>query len=668
MHSSRRRLAFLVPFVALASTGCSGPDGDPPLDVPAGCNPIAFENDCLLPYPSDFFLVDDANTPSGKRLAITPAAKPLTKNEEPFDFTNTHPADGFSPHMPILAYFPRGVSTEGVVFHTDDPAKSLLPTSKVLLVDAETGEAIPAWGEVDMSDPAPSEQAFIVRSFTRLENQHRYIVALQGLAEPTAAGGAGPTIEAPKGFARIRDGRAGSDPVLGPIAERYEKEIFPALTALGVSRDKLQLAWDFTTSSEASNTRDMLDMRADLLPKLEANPPVVTITKVVEKTFDASEESDTKSPHIALRIEGTIRVPLYLESEKTSAKLFRDASGKVAQNGEAEVPFTMQVPHSAMPTDASFTPATILEYGHGFFGSREEINYGSFMRPYSNERGYITIAVDWWGMSEEDVFDLVPLALDNPGQAFDFVDRLHQAMANFIALSYAVKGPLAQLAEVKRFDKPLYDPDKLYYYGISQGAIFGVTMLSLSPNLDRAALGVGGGPYSLMMSRSASYQQLYGLLVTSLEKPLTIQKYMAMSQSTWDRVDPITYAPHLLLDPYPQSPERHVLMQIGIGDHSVNNLASHLVARAAGVPLLEPSPRPIWGLPTVQGPVDDALVVVDFKLANEPGIYSRLPTEEEKTEVHEGVRHNKGIKDQLDAFFKPNGSIENFCEGACDPD
>jgi hypothetical protein len=621
----------------------------------------------MLPYPSDFFLADDASMPSGKRVAITPAAKPLTKSEEPFDFTDTHPADGFSPHMPILAYFPRGVSTEGVVFHTDDPAKSMEPTSKVLLVDAETGKALPVWAEVDMNTNEPSERAFIVRSFARLENQHRYIVAFQGLAEPTESGGAGPAIEAPKGFARIRDGKAASDPVLEPIGARYEKEIFPALTGLGIARDKLQLAWDFTTSSEESNTRDMLAMRADLLPKLLANPPAVTIDKVIEKTL-APEETATTSPSIALRIEGTIRVPLYLESDKPGARLFRDASGKVVANGEAEVPFTMQVPHSAMPADASFTPATILEYGHGFFGSREEINYGSFMRPYSNERGYITIAVDWWGMSEDDFLGLVPTLLSAPGQSFDFVDRLHQAMANFIALSYAVKGPLTQIAAVKRFDKPLYDPDKLYYYGISQGSIFGVTMLSLSPTLDRAALGVGGGPYSLMMSRSASYAELYALLRSSIDVPLTLQKFMAMSQGTWDRVDPITYAPHLLLDRYPGTPERHVLMQIGIGDHSVNNLASHLVARAAGVPLLEPSPRPIWGLESVQPPTDDALVVVDFKLATEPGVYSKLPGEDEKNDVHESVRHNEGIKDQLDAFFRPNGQIENFCQGACDPD
>ena len=46
-----------------------------------------------------------------------------------------------------------------------------------------------------------------------------------------------------------------------------------------------------------------------------------------------------------------------------------------------------------------------------------------------------------------------------------------------------------------------------------------------------------------MMSRSASYEMLFGLLTTQLATPLSIMKFMTLSQSTWDRVDPITYAP-----------------------------------------------------------------------------------------------------------------------------
>lgn len=632
----------------------------PPLQIPAGCNPLGAEHDCLLPYPSDFFLVSDAKLPSGKRVQLSEAAKPRTRKNDPFDFTTTHPADGFSPNQPILAYFTQGVSTEGVVFHTSAPEESLRPTSRVLLLDAETGQPIPVWAEVDLNTPEPSEQAFLIRPFVRLKNAHRYIVALQGLSMATVEGRAPGLIPAPAGFARLRDQLAAGDPMLEPLSKRYEQEVFPALKQLGVERSKLQLAWDFTTSTEASNTQDMLAMRADLLPKLQAKSPAVTITKVTEQTKAQNE-------NIWLRVEGTIKVPLYLESTKVGAKLNRDASGKVTQNGEADVPFTLQVPHSANPADASFVPARILEFGHGFFGLREEINYG-FMRGYSNEQRYVTIAVDWWGMAEEDLDALTASGLAEPGAVFDFVDRLHQAMANMMALSYAVKGAMKQVPELSRFGKLLYDPDQLYYYGISQGAIFGVTLLSLSPNLDRGALGVGGGPYSLMMSRSHSFGMLYKLLTVRLKDPLTVSKFVALSQSTWDRVDPMTYAPHLLKDNFPGSPaNRHLLMQNGIGDHSVNNLATHQLARAIGIPLLTPASPPIWGLPTTGAPADDALVVLDFKLAKLPGIYNKVPDDSESTDVHEGVRRDPKMKQQLDRFFQKNGTIQDTCTGPCTP-
>ena len=652
--TSPPRLAFPLLLALLAGCGADDPAAPARLAIPEGCNPIAYQSDCLLPYPSDFFLAEDPSTPTGRRVRLTDVAKPRDKNGQPFDFMDHHPADGFSHHMPIMALFPGGVDPEDLTFHTDDPAAALRPDSPTLLVDADTGELVPHWAELDRSTDDPASQALIVRPYPKLQNGHRYIVALQGLKDAQ-----GQPIEPPQGFDRLLSGDAASEPALAALATHYDTSIFPALDSLGVPRAGLQLAWDFTVGSEASLTRDMLAIRDDAIARMAATPPVVTITGVTE------DPADTE---IALRVEGTLRVPLYLENDQPGARIHRGPDGLPAANGDAEVPFLVQVPRSAMPADAAFMPARTLQYGHGFFGLRQEIDYG-FMRGFTQEQSYVTAAVDWWGMSEPDIFAVTGDILGDLSKMFVFVDRLHQSFVNKLALSYALKGPLAEAPELRRFDKPLFDSSQLYYYGISQGAIFGVTLLALSPTLDRAALSVGGGPYSLMMSRSASYSQLLGLLATRIDDPLTIQKLIALSQHTWDRVDPITYAGHVLAGAYPESPaERHVLMQIGVGDHSVNNLASHVNARAMGMPLLDPSSRAVHGLETTTAPADDALVIVDFKLATEPGVESRVPTEEEKNDVHEGVRRNARMKMQLDAFFRPDGVIENFCDGACDPE
>lgn len=650
-------------LLGLATSGCGTDTAQslPPLNIPEGCNPIAFDHDCMLPYPSDYFLVEDAAMPSGKRVALTEAAKPKTITDTSFDFTADNPIDGFSTHQPIMAFFSGGVTAEGVVFHSDDPLSSLKPDSKVLLIDTETGKAVPAWGEVDLNADNLSERAFIVRPFSKLDYKKRYIVALQGLLSANEDGSSGPLAQAPQGFARIRDKQTAGDIVLDPIAKRYEKDIFPALAAFGVSRDKLQLAWDFTTGSEEHLTRDLLFMRDEIIAKFEAAPPKVTVTKAIENTVAENE-------NIWLRIEGTMTVPLFLENDKLGAKLVRDASGHIKQNGEAEVTFTLQVPHSANPADANFEPMRILEYGHGAFGLQEEINY-SFMRGYTNQEKYIAAAVDWWGMTEQDRNTVIEKGLSDQSHMFDFVDRLHQGVVNFIALSYALKGPIAELPELQRFGKTLYNPDKLYYYGISQGAIFGVTMLSLNPILDRGALGVGGGPYSLNMGRSGSFVPFVALLKGPLQSALTMSKLVMMSQNRWDRVDPMTYAPHLLTDPYPKSPaKRFILMQNAIGDHLVNNLSSDLVSRASGIKMLEGASAPIWGIDMVAGPAESALVNVDFKLTELPGVYCKLPSPDQTPEVHEEVRRNAKVKAQLNAFFQPNGMITNTCDGVCDPD
>ena len=290
-------------------------------------------------------------------------------------------------------------------------------------------------------------------------------------------------LPAPSGFARLRDGKAGSTPELAALSTRYEAEIFPLLSRFGIDRSRLQLAWDFTTSSEASNTRDLDAIRADVLPKLQAKPPVVTVVSV-------AENDPTKNPNIWLRIEGTIRVPLYLDSSEVGAKLYRNARpGAAERRDRGAVYATGAAERQARRHELRAGPHSGIRSRLLRPARRDQLRLHARLHQRRALRRRRRRLV---GMSEPDLDQVVQDAVNSPGTAFDFVDRLHQAMVNMIALSYAVKGPLAQVPELRRFGKPLFDPDKLYYYGISQGAIFGVTMLSQNPVLDRAVLSVGG--------------------------------------------------------------------------------------------------------------------------------------------------------------------------------
>ena len=629
--------------------------------VPEGCNPVAYELDCLFPYPSNHFLVDDEQTISGKRVQLTEAAQLKTKSGRPFDFMNVHPVDGFSHHQPIMTRFGVVIDDDSFTFHDEDIAQTTMPTSTTLLIKASTGELVAHWAEMDLSVMDPEQQVFTVRALKNLEPETRYIVAFQGL---TAVGADAP-LDAPKGFAQLRDGSTDADPTLAKLSERYEAEIFPVLKDIGVERSALQLAWDFTTQSVESQTRDLLAMRNDLLAKLAQTPPAVTVNKVIEDHND----------NIALRLEGTITVPLYLAEDKLFPDLSRDEQGEIVANGTHEVPFTLQVPYSAIPDAEDFEPARLMQYGHGFFGLREEINYG-FMRGYSNEQKYVTASVNWRGMSEDELAKLPTEMLQRPETSLKYLNGVHQGIMDFIALSHALETTFTELDELERFGKLLYDPEHLYYYGISQGHILGTAFLALSPHVDRAVIAVGGAPFSFMMSRSRNFDAFIALLKALMGSELDVQRFVTLCQHSFDRIDPSTWSPYLIDNKFDGVPEdREILVQLGRWDHSVPTLAGYIVSRNYGIPLLEPTSVAPYGFETVTAPHDgSALVIVDYPLEDPPGYYAQLPTTaqneviENELNVHEAVRRSDKIKQQIDAFFQPDGTIQNFCDGGCDPE
>ncbi|MCA9300151.1 MAG: hypothetical protein KDA28_13855, partial [Phycisphaerales bacterium] len=200
-------------------------DGEGPttLDIPEGCNPIAFEWDCMLPYPTDFFLVDDASMPSGSRVEIPHADLPITDSGDvPIDFFALHPADGFPAVPVILAVFPEGVDTSNLVFHTDESyAASQTPASPTTLLDADTGAAVMHFAELDTRrTDLPERQALIIRPLERLQDGHRYIVALRHIENRDGA-----EVATPNGFRQIRDGEAADVPALAGLVEHYEQDI-----------------------------------------------------------------------------------------------------------------------------------------------------------------------------------------------------------------------------------------------------------------------------------------------------------------------------------------------------------------------------------------------------------------------------------------------------------
>lgn len=652
-------LAWICLFV-----GCGSIESEPMKPTPdwrdavkpGECNPIAAEWDCLMPYPCDAFRQTHDKGYFNTRIILPAKGLPHTADGKIVDPLQLHPADGFSVLPQIAVRIPGGIQSDGLIgaataqggLNTADYAATTLPANRTLLMDAGGG-LVPHLAEIDPRPASVDDRVLLIRPLVRLADGATYIVALRrkgmkgGLIHAD-----GSPIARPAAFAAIVD----KSPTRNlPLSEHYEERVLAPLAKAGIARGDLLLAWDFTTRSEWTATQDMTTLRKALLTRLIDLPPAATVTSVV----------DPPGP-IARRIEGVMTVPLYLQSDLPGALLHRDPFEQVTANGTTQVPFTILVPEKALVPG---NPGRLLQFGHGFFGSRDEITSG-FVPAFAAQTGMVVMAVDWWGMSKHDVSDILGNLISNPALALRFTDRLHQAMANQIALSVAARTTLKDRPELQVDGKIVYDPAHLYFYGISLGHILGGTYIALGPHVEKAVLSVGGAGFAFMMSRARPFGSFLQIIEGAVGSPQAATRMTLVFQTVLDRIDPITYAPWVRLGvPGDALTARQVLMQIGLSDTQVPNLTSHVHARALGLTHLQPSPRGIFGLTSAGKPAESALVEFDFGIAA-PDV---LPVPvENPNPVHEGVRMLKAAMQQADDFLKPGGKIAHTCSGVCDPE
>ena len=631
--------------------GCSGPSVEP-LDLPEGCNPLLAGVDCLLPYPSNVFLVDDASTPSGKRVELSVVAKPLSSHGVSADVNEWMAADGFSMTPPIVAILGSQVRETELPGIFDDPEKTLNSLSPTLLVEAETGTLIPHFTDLDPRATDSLEQALIVRPIVGLDPETRYIVVMQGLR-----GEDGLLVSAPEGFRRIRDAGVGRDPVLSPLALRYEREIFPVLQSLGVVRKGIQLAWDFTTASRASITDDILRARELVLEALEATPPTVEILG-----YEDEDEGQAWRT-----VSGIITGPSVIESAEPGAALLRDEQGRVRLGGTVSFPFLAQVPRSVAESDE---PGRILQFGHGFFGKRTE-GIGGSVRSIADATESVTFSIDWWGMSSEDIGLMCAGFSQYLATSLEVTDRVPQAMANWLILTHAIEGPMKELDAFRRPGSGdlLYDDSELNFLGISMGAIFGGVYGALNPSVDRVILHVGGIAFTQMMFRSGPFGSLLFMLDLSMPDPLEQQKLAAVMQTQFDRIDPASFAPYLVGEELPIGPpsgyeDRSLLLQVGLADSSVPNFTSFIHARMTGAELMSPSPYVPWGIDPAEEASNRPILTL-FDLGEDPSFAAQPdPPQDGYTSIHNRLRGLPEVVGQMRDFLV-EGLVTHPCDYGC---
>lgn len=328
----------------------------------------------------------------------------------------------------------------------------------------------------------------------------------------------------------------------------------------------------------------------------------------------------------------------------------RDASGKVIADGTTMAPASIVIPSCATAQNK----AGIVIYGHGFFGGLDE-STGGYVRAFAKDTCSVVVGGLWRGMSADEVADAV-LALNDLNRMHAFGERIWQGMVDFMTLTKLAKGKLAA-------DLGVVDPNRIWFYGISQGHILGSTFFAYDPTLTRGVLGVGGANWGIMFERSNNWAAYslplkgsYGGVMNSV----ILQQVIEMGL---ELVDGATIAPMLRAGGLPGTPPKQYLMQMSVGDCAVPNLASEYQARTLGLPLVGPSVKTPFGFTPSAGPHASGFAIYDEKPTPLPP--STNETFNYDNVAHENLRRRRAAIDQI-VQFVTTGEIVNRCTGVCD--
>ena len=608
-----------------------------------GCDPLD-PAACLLPFPNNLFTAPAA-TDTGLRVNFLPTAMPrngteLTEGGEgkPVDPTEWNRNDGFSPGSMVMTMVPGidlhqtwgtadrpystdGINTAGYFDHRDHIADIGLyrdADAPMVIINTETGERHPFWSELDQhrGAVAEDEQVLIMRPATNFEEGTRYVVALRNLKDSTGA-----VIEPRAEFTAYREG-AGAD---AARQQYFDSNIFPELEGAGIARDDLYLAWDFTVASERNLAERMLHMRDDAFAQLgdtdladgivQGAAPEFVVDRIESRSDSWKDSRGVEHTQAIRRVHGRVTVPNYLDRIQQTEGAVRgnqlpadapvpgsrlldtNLDGLPDQNPAlptVRVPFTCDYPLNGQPNNS-------VLYGHGLLGDRSQV--GDLKSP-RRAGPFGGCAADFWGMSTPDL-PTVATILGDLSNFPSLPDRAQQGFLNFMFLGRAAVHPdgFVTNAAFQQDGAPLIKvadekSTPLYYDGNSQGGIMGAPLVAVSPDIQRGILGVVGMNYSTLLNRSVDWEGELTLepeipaysvpYYESYRDPIERQIGFSLIQMLWDRGEGNGYAHHLTDDPYANTPQHDVMLQVAWSDHQVANVAAEVEARTAGAPIMVP--------------------------------------------------------------------------------
>ena len=623
----------------------------------AGCDPLD-PRACLLPFPSNAYTAADAATDTGLRVGMPQRSAGANAQGVYVDLTEWNRNDGFSPNSTLLTHVP-GIDAEASKLPSwTDLQSSLADDATVVLIDTNTSQRIPLWAELDVKAVSDDDRTLVIHPAIALVEGHHFVVGLRGMRDKS-----GNEIKPNVVFRAFRD-RLASEAL---DARRPAMEA--ALTALaqaGVARKTLYLAWDFTVASQRNLSERMLSIRDTALSSLGDTAPA----------FEITASTPAPKDNIALQVEGTFTVPNFLTADGGPGNRFNYSDNSPdalpLENGTAQVGFVCNISNY---TAFVPQPAHLVQYGHGLLNDSHEIDAGN-VRAFANEHNVVFCATNWAGMSADDIGN----AAATLGEISNFptvADRLQQGVLNQIFLGRLMTEPggLSSLSEFTRADgSSMIDTQHLDYDGNSQGGIMGIMLAAVSPDIERAVVGVPGINYSLLLPRSVDFAKYEAVFKPAYPNDLDRMVDIDLLQMLWDRGEGGGYAQHVTANPYEGTKAKPILLDVAFGDWQVSELSAMVAARTMGVTIHRPvtadgrseETEPGWGLQTTEYPSTGSGIVVWDSGSDPIPIDARPPST--GRDPHEDPRADVDVRTQKAAFLFDDTLID-VCGGkACTAD
>jgi dienelactone hydrolase len=638
----------LLPLVALGGLGACAP-GDPPAPVyptvcadPAGCFVPPFRLVGLedsdgnrrtnqLPFPYDYFSVEDPGTRTGRRLRLLEPGpgQGLEVNTRLVDpglavvdragfVAALHRQDGFAAFASLLVetgealradVLPAGAATDGPVrlvdLDPDSPTRGQpVPLHARLLEACEPLEGAP--GACARAYPY-----LLLRPAAPLRPSGRYAVVVTRALR--SADDRPPVM--PLDFQEVW-GLAPIDPARPGARAREAERVRLAplraeLEALGSPPTaELVLAYDLTVQSA---THELERLAA----AVRARPPAVP-----DLDPDRDGEPNAAPPgawpahlpalpgadptHVGLVAAGELPVPEFRhrtsEAHKNEPGYFAlefDPDGSPRVAGENRLAFWAWYPRDARQP----MPVVLLQHGIGAEKEQMARLVGAFA-----ERGVAVLAFDFPFHGTRRLGD----------PSFEFVDIMRptkartsfqQAAAEHVAILRALSGGGFDAWPDGRGDGLAdFDPGRVGYLGNSLGAIVGATSLALSEDVRAGVLVVGGAGLQDFLD---AFLVEWGL--GDFYPEHVVRQVALIVQLLLDGGDPVNFL--ALQRARHAAGEFQVLALQAMQDETIPAVLTENLARHAGLTQVEPVQAPFQGLARAEAPFTGGMALYQYGAA-----------------------------------------------------